>query len=544
MREVKFNLVRSFIHDEIDKDIADHKINGCVCTRVPPEPNGYLHLGHVKSICINFGIARAYNGKCFLYFDDTNPNKEKDEYVQAIIKDIEWMGFKPDKIYFASDHYQDLFDIAVHLIKTGKAYVCDLSPEQVKEYRGTLTESGKESPYRNRTVEENLELFYKMKNGEFKEGACTLRAKIDMSSPILCMRDPVIYRIMYVEHHRTGNKWCIYPMYDFASPLLDALEGVTSSLCGPEFEERRPLYNWSVDNADRFIYKPRQIEFAKINIKNVILGKRYLKRLVDTGVVSGWDDPRMPTISGVRRRGYPAAALREFINTTGVSKALSEADYALLEHCVREDLKVNTECRMAVINPIKLVIDNYDGEETLTVSNGEDKGERRVLFTKELYIEADDFMAEPVPKYFRLFVGNDVRLKGAYIVNCTGYETDKDGRITVHANYYPDSKSGTGSTRKAKGTIHWISTKKALPAEFRLYDQLIDETKEAEDAFDRISEHSLTVKRGYIEENLKSAKVGDSFQMIRIGYFRKDEDSTDALPVFNRTVSLKDSFKK
>ena len=544
MDEVKFELVKSFINDEIDKDIESGRISGAVCTRVPPEPNGYLHLGHVKSICINFGIARAYGGKCFLYFDDTNPTKEKDEYVQAIKNDIAWLGFAPDKEYFASDHYQDLFDIAVHLIKKGKAFVCDLSPDEMREYRGTLTEPGRESPYRNRSVEENLELFYRMKDGEFPEGACTLRAKIDMASPILCMRDPVIYRIMYVEHHRTGNEWCIYPMYDFASPLLDALEGVTSSLCGPEFEERRPLYNWSVNEADRFEYKPHQIEFAKINIKNVILGKRYLKRLVESGTVNGWDDPRMPTISGVRRRGYPAAALREFINTTGVSKALSEVDYALLEHCVREELKRTTECRMSVINPIKLVIDNYKGTEILNVENGEDKGTREVSFSNTLYIEAEDFMAEPTPKYFRLFVGNDVRLKGAYIVNCTAYETDKDGNITVHCTYYEDSKSGSDCTRKAKGTIHWIDTATAVPAEFKLYEQLIDEDKTAEDAFDRIADNSVTVKHGYIEKGLLSAKVNDCFQMLRIGYFIKDKDSAADMPVFNRIVSLKDSFKK
>ncbi|MGN1100277.1 MAG: glutamine--tRNA ligase, partial [Christensenellales bacterium] len=502
---------------------------------------------HIKSICINFGLARRYGGKCFLYFDDTNPEKEKDEYVQAIKNDITWLGFEWDKMYFASDHYQDLFDIAVDLIKAGKAFVCDLTPAEMKEYRGTLTEPGRESPYRSRSVEENLDLFYRMKNGEFEEGKCTLRAKIDMSSPILCMRDPVIYRIMYVNHHRTGDKWCIYPMYDFASPLLDALEGVTHSLCGPEFEERRPLYNWSVNEPGIFSAPPRQIEFAKINVKNVVLGKRYLKKLVESGTVSGWDDPRMPTIAGMRRRGYTPEALKEFVNITGVSKALSEVDYGMLEHCVREDLKESTETRMVVSEPVRLVIDNYEGEEYVDVQNGTtpEFGERKVLFSKELYIENDDFSQNPPPKYFRLFVGNEVRLKGAYIVKCTGFEQTENG-LVVHAEYDKTSKSGTDATRKVKGTIHWVSVKDAVPVTIRLYDQLIDEEKANSDAdiLDKINENSLVIRHGFAESAIKSAKVGEGYQFLRTGYFIKDADSErEDAPVFNKIVGLKDKFR-
>ena len=530
--EKKFDLVRNFIDDCIEEDIGAGKASyGKICTRVPPEPNGYLHLGHIKSICINFGLARRYGGKCFLYFDDTNPEKEKDEYVQAIKNDITWLGFEWDKMYFASDHYQDLFDIAVGLIKAGKAFVCDLTPAEMKEYRGTLTEPGRESPYRNRSVEENLDLFYRMKNGEFEEGKCTLRAKIDMSSPILCMRDPVIYRIMYVNHHRTGDKWCIYPMYDFASPLLDALEGVTHSLCGPEFEERRPLYNWSVNEPGIFSAPPRQIEFAKINVKNVVLGKRYLKKLVESGTVSGWDDPRMPTIAGMRRRGYTADALKEFVNLSGVSKALSEVDYGMLEHCVREDLKESTQTRMVVSEPIKLVIDNYEGEEYVDVQNGTtpEFGERKVLFSKELYIENDDFSQNPPPKYFRLFVGNEVRLKGAYIVKCTGFEQTENG-LVVHAEYDKTSKSGTDATKKVKGTIHWVSVKDAVPVTVRLYDQLIDEEKANSDVdiLDKINVNSLVIRHGFAESAIKNAKVGERYQFLRTGYFIKDEDSQTA----------------
>lgn len=540
----KFVLTDNFIFDYIDEDIASGKAKADgICTRVPPEPNGYLHLGHVKSICINFGTAMRYDGKCFLYFDDTNPVKEKDEFVQSIQEDIAWLGFEPYKVYFASDHYQDLYDIAVKLIKAGKAYVCNLTQDEVREYRGTLTTPGKESPYRNRSIEENLDLFTRMKNGEFPEGYCTLRAKIDMASPILCMRDPVIYRIMYVSHHRTGDKWCIYPMYDFASPLLDALEGVTHSLCGPEFEERRPLYNWSTSSLGLFPTPPRQIEFAKINVSDVILGKRYLKNLVETGIVAGWDDPRMPTIAGMRRRGYPAEALKSFINTTGVSKALSEVDFALLEHCVRDELQKSTDCKMAVVDPIKLVIDNYEGEEELSVPNrpGEGAEERKVKFTKELYIDSDDFKIDPPPKYFRLFVGQEVRLNRAYIIKCTSYEETDEG-LVVHADYYPDSKSGGECTRKVKGTIHWVSAKYAKPATIRLYDKLIDDSIEG-DVQDKLNKDSLIVKRGFVEPSLADCKTGERYQFMRTGYFIKDADSTEQNPVFNRIIGLKDKYK-
>lgn len=542
--EKDFVLVKNFIDDFVAEDRADGKVkDDVVCTRVPPEPNGYLHLGHVKSVCINFGIARRNGGKCFLYFDDTNPVKEKDEFVQAIKGDINWLGFEWDKLYFASDHYEDLYNVAEHLIKEGKAFVCDLTPQEMKDYRGTLTEPGKESPYRNRSVEENLDLFRRMRAGEFPEGARTLRAKIDMASPILCMRDPVIYRIMYVSHHRTGDKWCIYPMYDFASPLLDAFEGVSHSLCGPEFEERRPLYNWSVENADLFTHPPRQIEFAKINVKNVILGKRYLKKLVEDGTVSGWDDPRMPTIAGMRRRGYTPEALKEFVNVTGVAKAQSESDYAVLEHCVREDLKPSA-VRMAVTKPVKLVIDNYEGEEWLEIANYNAEGSdtRKVRFSKELFIESDDFMQNPIPKYHRLYPGNDVRLKGAYIVHCTSCQ-ENASEVVVHAEYYPDTKSGGESTRKCKGTIHWVSVKDAVPATFRLYDQLIDESAdESLPIEEKLNSNSLVELKGYVEASLASASVGDRFQFIRNGYFVKDPDSTDDNPVWNRIVGLKDKF--
>ncbi len=539
----KFALTNNFIFDFVDEDLKAGKVkNNVVCTRVPPEPNGYLHLGHVKSVCINFGTAMRYDGNCFLYFDDTNPVKEKEEFVQSIQEDIAWLGFEPFKTYFASDHYEDLYNIAVKLIKEGKAFVCNLSQDEVKEYRGTLTTPGKESPYRNRSIEENLDLFTRMKNGEFPEGYCTLRAKIDMASPILCMRDPVIYRIMYVSHHRTGDKWCIYPMYDFASPLLDALEGVTHSLCGPEFEERRPLYNWSVESAGLFPNPPRQIEFAKINVSDVILGKRYLKKLVETGVVAGWDDPRMPTIAGMRRRGYPAEALKSFINVTGVSKAQSEVDFALLEHCVREDLQANCDCRMAVSEPVKLVIDNYEGEEELTVPNSprEGAGERLVKFTKELYIDADDFRKDPPPKYFRLYPGAEVRLNRAYIIKCTGFEETEDG-LVVHAEYDPETKSGGASTKKVKGTIHWVSAKYAKPATIRLYEKLVDDSIEGT-IDDKLNPDSLTVKKGFVEPALEEVKVGERYQFMRTGYFIKDKDSTPDNPVFNRIIGLKDKF--
>lgn len=542
----EFVLVKNFIEDNIAEDLKAGKVaDNIVKTRMPPEPNGYLHLGHLKSACINFGLAKKFGGKCFLYFDDTNPGKESDEFVQAIKNDLHWLGFDWDKEYFASDHYDDLFDIAVQLIKEGKAFVCDLTADEMHEYRGTLTQPGKESPYRNRSVEENLDLFMRMKNGEFPDGSHTLRVKIDMASPIMCMRDPVIYRIMHKSHHRTGDKWCIYPMYDYASPILDAIAGVTHSLCGPEFEERRPLYNWSVESSGRFPNPPRQIEFARLNVKNVILGKRFLKRLVENDVVSGWDDPRMATIAGMRRRGYPPEALKEFINNTGISKANSECEYEYLEHFVRDYLKTHTEIKMVIPDPIKLVIDNYEGEELVEVEStvGDNPVKRKVTFGKELYIDSSDFMVEPPKKYFRMFVGNEVRLKGAYIVKCTGYEETDDG-LVVHCEYDPDTRSGGASTKKVKGTIHWVNQKDALCCELRMYDMLIDPEKpECEDAADRLNENSLVVKQGYAEPSLIDACEGDRFQFMRVGYFVKDKDSTPDKPVFNRIVSLKDSYK-
>ena len=542
----EFVLVKNFIEDNIDADLKDNKVpDNIVKTRMPPEPNGYLHLGHLKSACINFGLASKFGGKCFLYFDDTNPGKESDEFVQAIKNDLHWLGFEWDKEYFASDHYDDLFDIAVQLIKEGKAFVCDLTADQMHEYRGTLTEPGKESPYRNRSVEENLDLFMRMKNGEFPDGTRTLRVKIDMASPIMCMRDPVIYRIMHKSHHRTGDKWCIYPMYDYASPILDAIAGVTHSLCGPEFEERRPLYNWSVESSGRFPNPPRQIEFARLNVKNVVLGKRFLKRLVENGVVNGWDDPRMATIAGMRRRGYPPEALKEFINNTGISKANSECEYEYLEHFIRDYLKTHTEIKMVIPDPIKLVIDNYEGEEIVEVEStvGDEPIKRKVTFGKELYIDASDFMIEPPKKYFRMFVGNEVRLKGAYIVKCTSYEETPDG-IVVHCEYDPETRSGGTSTKKVKGTIHWVNQKDAVPVELRMYDMLIDPEKpECEDAADRLNENSLIVKQGYAEPSINDANVGDKFQFMRVGYFVKDQDSNSDKTVFNKIVGLKDSFK-
>lgn len=542
----EFVLVKNFIEDNIDADLKDNKVpDNIVKTRMPPEPNGYLHLGHLKSACINFGLASKFGGKCFLYFDDTNPGKESDEFVQAIKNDLHWLGFEWDKEYFASDHYDDLFDIAVQLIKEGKAFVCDLTADQMHEYRGTLTEPGKESPYRNRSVEENLDLFMRMKNGEFPDGTRTLRVKIDMASPIMCMRDPVIYRIMHKSHHRTGDKWCIYPMYDYASPILDAIAGVTHSLCGPEFEERRPLYNWSVESSGRFPNPPRQIEFARLNVKNVVLGKRFLKRLVENGVVNGWDDPRMATIAGMRRRGYPPEALKEFINNTGISKANSECEYEYLEHFIRDYLKTHTEIKMVIPDPIKLVIDNYEGEEIVEVEStvGDEPIKRKVTFGKELYIDASDFMIEPPKKYFRMFVGNEVRLKGAYIVKCTSYEETPDG-IVVHCEYDPETRSGGTSTKKVKGTIHWVNQKDAVPVELRMYDMLIDPEKpECEDAADRLNENSLIIKQGYAEPSINDANVGDKFQFMRVGYFVKDQDSNSDKTVFNKIVGLKDSYK-
>ena len=543
--------VRNFIEERVEADIQAAGPDYTVCTRFPPEPNGYLHIGHVRAISINFGIKEKYNGRCNLRMDDTNPAKEDMSYVEAIKRDIAWLGYEWDRLTFGSDYYEQTYNYAVELIKKGLAYVCDLSPEQIREYRGTLTQPGKNSPYRERSVEENLQMFEKMKNGEFPDGACVLRAKIDMSSPNMNMRDPVIYRICRMEHYRTGDKWIIYPMYDFAHPIQDALEGVTHSLCSFEFEDHRPLYNWVIEHVS-VPGRPQQIEFARMNITRTVMSKRYLKRLVESGVVSGWDDPRMPTIAGLRRRGYTPSALRDFCARTGVAKSVSMIDSALLEHCVREDLNEKSLRRMAVIHPLKLVITNYpeDKKEYVSIENHNLKpelGTRSIAFTRELYIEQEDFMENPPGKFFRLAPGREVRLKGAYIIKCERAVKDENGDILyVECTYDPDTLSGMpGSERKVKGTLHWLSALECAPAQFRLYDYLLDDRDgEDIDFSERLNENSLVIANGYIEPALAQAQVGESFQFVRMGYFRKDEDSTAELSVFNRIVGLKDSWAK
>lgn len=543
--------VRNFIQERVEADIEANGPDYTVCTRFPPEPNGYLHIGHVRAISINFGIKEKYNGRCNLRMDDTNPAKEDMSYVEAIKRDISWLGYEWDKLTFGSDYYEQTYRYAVELIEKGLAYVCDLSPEQIREYRGTLTQPGKNSPYRGRSVKENLELFEKMKNGCFPDGACVLRAKIDMSSPNMNMRDPVIYRICRMEHYRTGNKWIIYPMYDFAHPIQDALEGVTHSLCSFEFEDHRPLYNWVIEHLS-VPGRPQQIEFARMNITRMVMSKRYLKKLVESGVVSGWDDPRMPTIAGLRRRGYTPAALKDFCARTGVAKSVSMIDSALLEHCVREDLNDKSLRRMAIIRPLKVVITNYpeDKKEYVSIENHNLKpelGTRALAFTRELYIEQEDFMEEPPGKFFRLAPGREVRLKGAYIIKCQRAVKDQDGRILyVECTYDPDTLSGMpGSERKVKGTLHWLSAAESRPAQFRLYDYLLDDRDgEDIDFSERLNENSLVIVDGFIEPALAEAQIGASFQFVRMGYFRKDEDSLESLSVFNRIVGLKDSWAK
>ncbi len=542
----------NFIHDFIDKDLEDG-VYSHIQTRFPPEPNGYLHIGHAKAICINFGVKEKYHGTCNLRLDDTNPTKEDTEYVDAIKEDINWLGFQWDNLYYASDYFDFLFECAIKLIKKGKAFVCELTPEQMREYRGTLTEPGKESPYRNRSIEENLDLFMRMSKGEFPEGSKVLRAKIDMASPNLNMRDPIIYRIMFAHHHRTGDKWCVYPMYDFAHPLSDAVEGVTHSLCSLEFENHRPLYNWFVDELIEG-EKPRQIEFARMNVNYTLTSKRKCLRLVQDGIVDGWDDPRMATISGMRRRGYPPEAIRDFCERIGVSKAYSVIDFALLEACVRDNLNVNSRRAMAVIDPLKLVIDNYPDDKTEEVEveyhpDHPEYGSRKVPFGKELYIEKSDFMIEPIKKYRRLYPGNEVRLYKAYFVTCTGYDLDENGEVCcVHATYDPETFGGDSPDgRKVKGTIHWVSATDNVKAEVRLYDRLFmvenpsDETGVGSFE-DNLNPNSLTVKEAFIEKALADTKPGDRFQFMRNGYFCTDRDSTDDKPVFNRTVPLRDSF--
>ena len=551
--EEKEVVSRNFIEQEIDKDLAEGVYNH-VQTRFPPEPNGYLHIGHAKSILLNYGLAQKYGGKFNLRFDDTNPTKEKTEFVESIMDDVKWLGADfEDRLFFASNYFDQMYRCAVFLIKKGKAFVCDLTADQIREYRGDFTTPGKESPYRNRSVEENLALFEEMKEGKYRDGEKVLRAKIDMASPNINMRDPVIYRVARMSHHNTGDKWCIYPMYDFAHPIEDAIEHITHSICTLEFEDHRPLYDWVVKECE-FENPPRQIEFAKLYLTNVITGKRYIKKLVEDKIVDGWDDPRLVSIAALRRRGYTPEAIKMFVEMVGVSKANSSVDYAMLEYCIREDLKLKKPRMMAILNPVKLVIDNYpEGQaEMLEVPNNVENpelGDRKVPFGRELYIEREDFMEEPPKKYFRMFPGNEVRLMGAYFVKCTGCEKDADGNITVvHGTYDPETKSGSGfEGRKVKGTIHWVAVPTARQAECRLYENIVDEEKGKlnEDGSLNLNPHSLVVlKECYVEPALAEGKAYDSYQFVRNGFFCVDcKDSTSENPVFNRIVSLKSSFK-
>ncbi len=555
--EEKEVVSKNFIEQIIEKDLEEGHCEKIV-TRFPPEPNGYLHIGHAKSILLNSGLADKYNGQFNLRFDDTNPTKEKIEFVESIKKDVEWIGGNfEDRVFYASNYFDKMYEAAVTLIKRGKAYVCDLTAEEMREYRGTLTEPGKESPYRNRTVEENLDLFERMKNGEFEDGTKALRAKIDMASPNMNMRDPVIYRISRMTHHNTGDKWCVYPMYDFAHPIEDAIEGITHSICTLEFEDHRPLYDWVLIEAG---FKktaqdtPKQIEFAKLYLTNVITGKRYIKRLVEDGIVDGWDDPRMVSIAALRRRGFTPESIKLFMELVGVSKSNSSVDYAMLEYCIREDLKLKRPRLMSVLDPIKLVITNYpEGQvEYMDVANNqenEEMGTRKVPFSRELYIDREDFMIEPPKKYFRLFPGNEVRLMNAYFVKCEDYVTDENGKvIEVHCTYDPETRSGNNFTgRKVKGTIHWVCAETAVEATVRLYENIVDEEKGVynEDGSLNLNPNSLTVlEKCYIEPEVKNAKKGDSFQFLRHGYFCVDtKDTTEDHLVFNRIVSQKSSYK-
>ena len=545
----------NFIRDIILRDIETGRYGGRVHTRFPPEPNGYLHIGHAKSICLNFGLAREFNGKCNLRFDDTNPCKEEVEYVEAIQQDVRWLGFEWDGLYYASDYFEQLYEWAKVLIRKGKAYVCDLSPEEVRQYRGTLTEPGKESPYRNRSVEENLELFERMRNGEFPDGSRTLRAKIDMASPNLNMRDPVMYRILHATHHRTGDKWCIYPTYDYAHGQSDSIEGITHSICTLEFEDHRPLYEWFLRELE--IYAPQQIEFDRLNLTYTVLSKRRLLRLVEMGFVRGWDDPRMPTLSGMRRRGYTPEAIRTFCSRIGVSKTNGVVELGFLEHCLREDLNRRAPRVMAVLRPVKLVIENYpEGqvEQMEAVNNPEDPsaGTRPVPFSRELWIEQDDFRETPPKGYFRLYPGNEVRLRYGYVIKCTGCVKDEQGRVTeVRCTYDPATRGGnTPDGRRIKATIHWVSVPHAFDAEVRLYDNLFlkpdpDDTEPGKDWTSNLNPNSLEVLEGCkMEPSLKSAKPGDRFQFERLGYFCVDPDTTAERMVFNRTVGLRDTWAK
>ena len=550
--EEKEVVSKNFIEQEIDKDLAEG-VYDTVHTRFPPEPNGYLHIGHAKSILLNYGLAQKYGGKFNMRFDDTNPTKEKIEFVESIKADIEWLGADwEDRLFFASDYFGEMYEGAVKLIKKGKAYVSDLSAEEIRAYRGTLTEPGKEDPYASRSIEENLALFEAMKNGEVADGAKVLRARIDMASPNMNMRDPVIYRVAHMHHHNTGDKWCIYPMYDFAHPIEDAIEGITHSICTLEFEDHRPLYDWVVRELE-YPHPPRQIEFAKLYLKNVITGKRYIKKLVEEGIVDGWDDPRLVSIAALRRRGFTPESIKMFVELCGVSKANSIADYAMLEYCIREDLKLKAPRVMAVLDPIKLVIDNYpEGQtEMLEAPNNlenEALGSRQVPFGRELYIDREDFMEEPPKKYFRLFPGNEVRLMNAYFVTCTGCVKDENGKvIEVHCTYDPASKGGNSPDgRKVKGTIHWVPAHEAVEVEARLFENLVDEEKGVynEDGSLNLNPNSLEVRKCYVEPSVKSAKSFDRFQFVRQGFFCVDyKDTTEDKLVFNRIVSLKSSFK-
>ena len=543
---------KNFIEQIIDEDLAEGHYDH-VQTRFPPEPNGYLHIGHAKAILLSYGIAQKYNGKFNMRFDDTNPTKEKVEFVESIKADIKWLGADwEDRLFFASDYFSQMYEAAVKLIKKGKAYVCDLTADEIREYRGTLKEPGKNSPYRDRSIEENLKLFEEMKNGVYEDGSKVLRAKIDMSSPNINMRDPVIYRVAHISHHRTGDEWCIYPMYDFAHPIEDAIEGITHSLCTLEFEDHRPLYDWVVKELE-YEQPPKQIEFAKLYLTNVVTGKRYIKKLVEDGIVDGWDDPRLVSIAALRRRGFTPESIKKFVELVGISKSQSSVDYAMLEYCIREDLKLKKPRMMAVVDPVKVIIDNYpEGQvEYFDVVNNpenEELGTRKVPFSREIYIEREDFMEEPPKKYFRMFPGNEVRLMNAYFVTCNSFVKDENGNVTeIHCTYDPETRSGSGFTgRKVKGTIHWVSAAHAVEAEMRLYENIVDEEKGKlnEDGELNLNPNSLKICKGYVEENLADAKSEESFQFVRQGYFCVDmKDSTKDNLVFNRIVSLKSSFK-
>jgi glutaminyl-tRNA synthetase len=544
----------NFIHDFVAEDIKSGRFEADkIATRFPPEPNGYLHIGHAKALCIDFTTAEKFKGHCNLRYDDTNPVKESVEYAESMKEDITWLGFKWDAIYYASDYFDTMYDCAVKLINKGIAYVCDLSADEIREYRGTLTEPGKNSPYRGRSVEENLDLFGRMKAGEFSDGSRVLRAKIDMASPNINMRDPVLYRIMRVPHYRAGDKWCIYPMYDYAHPIEDAIEAITHSLCSLEYEDHRPLYDWVVNSAD-LGHKPRQIEFSRLNITYTMMSKRKLLQLVNNGMVTGWNDPRMPTLSGLRRRGYTSQSVRNFIDRIGVSKTLSTVDFALLEHCVREDLNINAPRFMVVLRPLKVVVDNYpEGQvEWFDAENNPENpemGTRKVPFTRELYIEQEDFMENPPNKYFRLSPGREVRLKNSFFIKCNSIMKDSAGNITeLHCSYDPETRGGNSPDgRKVKGTLHWVSAENAIEAEVRLYDQLftIPDPGSAEDLQSILNPNSLEILTNCkLESNLAGAKPGDSFQFLRMGYFCVDSDSKPGKIVINRTVTLKDTWAK